>query len=49
MAAAFLIASADKTARLWDRDGRPLATIQGHADRVNSAVFAPDGRPHLLR
>jgi WD40 repeat protein len=23
-------ASADSTARLWDRDGKPLATLQGH-------------------
>jgi WD40 repeat protein len=23
--------------------GKPLATLQGHTDSVNSAVFAPDG------
>jgi WD40 repeat protein len=30
------------TARLWDRDGKPLATLE-HTSPVNSAVFAPDG------
>jgi hypothetical protein len=30
-------------ARLWDRDGKPLATLQGHTDWVTSAAFAPDG------
>jgi WD domain, G-beta repeat len=38
-----LTASVDKTARLWDRDGRPLAIFQGHTGGVNRAVFAPDG------
>ncbi len=38
-----LTASADQTARLWDWDGKPLATLQGHTDPVRSAVFAPDG------
>jgi hypothetical protein len=38
-----LTASADKTARLWDRDGKPLATLQGHTNQVRSAVFSPDG------
>ena len=38
-----LTASTDKTARLWDRDGKPLATLQGHTGPVISAVFAPDG------
>jgi WD40 repeat protein len=33
----------DNTARLWDRDGKPLATLQGHTGPVRSAVFAPDG------
>jgi len=28
-------ASSDKTARLWDaRDGKPLATLEGHTERV---------------
>jgi WD40 repeat protein len=39
-----LTASDDQTARLWDADGKPLATLTGHTGRVNSAVFAPDGR-----
>jgi hypothetical protein len=34
-------------ARLWDRDGKPLATLQGQAG-VNSAVFSPDGRSILI-
>jgi WD40 repeat protein len=38
-----LTASWDETARLWDRDGKPLATLRGRAGSVNSAVFAPDG------
>jgi WD40 repeat protein len=33
----------DNTARLWDRDGKPLATLQGHTGAVNGAVFPPDG------
>jgi WD40 repeat protein len=36
-----LTASADGTARLWDRDGKPLAILQGHTGEVTSAVFAP--------
>jgi WD40 repeat protein len=39
----FLTDSADNTARLWDRDVKPLATLRGHIDWVLSAVFAPDG------
>jgi len=31
------------TAQLWDRDGKPLATLNGHTDFVVSAVFVPDG------
>jgi WD40 repeat protein len=38
-----LTASADKTARLWGRDGNSLATLQGHTSAVFTAVFAPDG------
>ena len=38
-----LTASADKTARLWDRSGRILATLTGHQNTVYSAVFSPDG------
>jgi WD40 repeat protein len=39
-----LTASGDGTARLWDRDGKPLAILEGHTNEVTSAVFAPDGR-----
>jgi WD40 repeat protein len=42
-----LTASEDNTARLWDRDGKPLAALQGHTDTVWNAVFAPDGG-HIL-
>jgi WD40 repeat protein len=38
-----LTASHDHTARLWDSDGKPLATLQGHTNWVTSAVFSPDG------
>jgi WD40 repeat protein len=38
-----LTASSDSTARLWGRDGKPLATLQGRTGEVISAVFAPDG------
>ena len=39
-----LTASDDKTARLWDANGQPLATLSGHTDVVWSAVFSPDGQ-----
>jgi WD40 repeat protein len=39
-----LTAFDDKTARIWDRDGKLLATLVGHTEPVISAVFAPDGR-----
>jgi WD40 repeat protein len=38
-----LTVSGDGMARLWDANGQPLATLQGHTDRVRSAVFSPDG------
>jgi WD40 repeat protein len=38
-----LTASADNTARLWDADGKELATFKGHTNALHSAVFAPDG------
>jgi WD40 repeat protein len=31
------------TTRLWDRDGKPLATLEGHTGPVYRAMFAPDG------
>jgi WD domain, G-beta repeat len=39
-----ILTAGDTTARLWDADGKPLATLKGHAGEVESAVFAPDGR-----
>jgi WD40 repeat protein len=39
-----LTASNDKTARLWGSDGKVLAILRGHTDRVRKAVFSPDGR-----
>jgi hypothetical protein len=30
--------------KLWDRDGRPLGTLEGHGQAVRSAAFSPDGR-----
>jgi WD40 repeat protein len=38
-----LTGSDDRTARLWDLDGKPLATLQGHTGPVESTVFSPDG------
>lgn len=39
-----LTASLDKTARIWDHDGAPLAILEGHQDRIYRAAFSPDGR-----
>ena len=36
-------ASGDKTARLWDRQGRELARLN-HEDGVYAVVFSPDGQ-----
>jgi len=33
----------DDTARLWDLNGRSLATLRGHTAGVNGAEFSPDG------
>ena len=42
-------ASKDETARLWDgADGKEMAVLRGHRNRVNSAAFSPDG-PRALR
>lgn len=32
------------TAKVWDRHGKLLAELRGHADQITSACFAPDGR-----
>lgn len=37
-------ASWDRSAKVWDRDGRLLVTLSGHAFTVNSASFSPDGK-----
>jgi WD40 repeat protein len=38
-----LTASHDKTARLWDGEGKPLAILKGHKGDLTSAVFSADG------
>lgn len=38
----FASASDDRTARVWDRDGRLLATLAGHGSRVTAVTFSPD-------
>ncbi|NEP53198.1 MAG: hypothetical protein F6K65_32120, partial [Moorea sp. SIO3C2] len=38
-----LSASSDKTARLWDLNGRLILVMRDHNAAVNSAVFSPDG------
>ncbi|WP_169949187.1 BTAD domain-containing putative transcriptional regulator [Microbispora sp. H11081] len=37
-------ASSDRTVRLWDERGNPVATIGGHSDHVRAVAFSPDGR-----
>ncbi|WP_062353035.1 nSTAND1 domain-containing NTPase [Herbidospora yilanensis] len=37
-------AGSDRTVRLWDLTGRPLAVLDGHSDQVRSIAFSPDGR-----
>ena len=41
-------ASLDKTARVWQRNGTPLAVLEGHQDRVYHAEFAPNHSEWLL-
>ncbi|MDF5720148.1 MAG: CHAT domain-containing protein [Rhizonema sp. PD37] len=36
-------ASADKTAKLWKRDGTLLTTLKGHSDQVYTVAFSPRG------
>lgn len=38
-----LTASRDGIAQLWDAEGQPLVTLEGHTDWVRSAVFSSDG------
>ncbi|MEL7039280.1 MAG: WD40 repeat domain-containing protein [Cyanobacteria bacterium J06592_8] len=37
-------ASADKTAKIWKRDGTRVATLEGHQESVFSAEFSPDSQ-----
>ncbi|MEM9121182.1 MAG: hypothetical protein AAGD09_25390, partial [Cyanobacteria bacterium P01_F01_bin.56] len=37
-------ASEDGTVRLWQRDGTPLATLEGHTASVLDVRFSPDGQ-----
>lgn len=36
--------SADRTVRLWKRDGTFLTALYGHSNRVESVAFSPDGQ-----
>ncbi|MBI5605952.1 MAG: TIR domain-containing protein [Deltaproteobacteria bacterium] len=36
--------SGDRTLRLWDTDGRPLAVLEGHTYQVRGALQLTDGR-----
>ena len=36
-------AGRDRTVRIWDPDGRPLATLTGHSDTVETVAFGPNG------
>ncbi|CAA0836869.1 U4/U6 small nuclear ribonucleoprotein PRP4-like protein [Striga hermonthica] len=38
------IASADRTARLWNHDGSALRTFEGHLDRLARIAFHPSGK-----
>ncbi|MBE9213131.1 CHAT domain-containing protein [Plectonema cf. radiosum LEGE 06105] len=40
----FATASADKTVKLWNLDGKVLKTLKSHEDEVLSVVFSPDGK-----
>jgi WD40 repeat protein len=39
-----LTASEDKTARVWDLQGKELAVLSGHTGVLYNAVFSPDGK-----
>ena len=36
--------SLDKTAKIWDTQGKELATLEGHKGEINSVAFSPDGK-----
>ncbi|MBD2328838.1 hypothetical protein [Alkalinema sp. FACHB-956] len=36
--------SDDNAVRLWDIEGKPLATLLSHRDKVNQVSFSPDGQ-----
>ena len=40
----FATASADKTVKLWNLDGKVLKTLKSHEDEVLSVAFSPDGK-----
>ncbi|TRU33045.1 MAG: hypothetical protein EWV50_18335, partial [Microcystis aeruginosa Ma_MB_F_20061100_S20] len=37
-------ASADRTIRLWSREGEEIKTLNGHTDWVRDVCFSPDGK-----
>ena len=37
----------DKMIKLWDTEGRLIADLEGHTDRITSFEFSPDGQ-HIL-
>ncbi|GAA0978682.1 hypothetical protein GCM10009555_042110 [Acrocarpospora macrocephala] len=37
-------AGSDRTVRLWDLTGQPVAILDGHPDQVRSIAYSPDGR-----
>lgn len=37
-------ASADRTAKLWDKSGKLLTTFKGHLDRLGRIAFHPSGK-----
>jgi WD40 repeat protein len=37
-------ASGDKSIQLWTKQGKPLQTLTGHDQQVNSVSFSPDGK-----
>lgn len=39
--------SVDQTARIWDRQGQPIAVLRGHHDAVLAAQWSPDGQQIL--